>query len=191
MQPRVQTTSSGPGKCWCMKKQVLSLDLHCSNYWFFLNFIFMVHVVIWAVTRQDVSSGVSGHARHKPACAATEASMRLEILVTETRSITLSKQRTTKALIRLHGCAGWSAPLLFAYDMTHFLMARLIYLCHVVKHINGKNYRNCDNQPFHIFPETVGLFRSEILLKWQKMLKQIIRVTILSKIFFRAAVKIC
>ena len=29
----------------------------------------------------------------------------------------LCKQRTTKALIRLRGCAGWSAPLLFAYDI--------------------------------------------------------------------------
>ena len=29
--------------------------------------------------------------------------------------IILSKRRTTKALIRLRGCAGWSAPLLFAY----------------------------------------------------------------------------
>ena len=26
----------------------------------------------------------------------------------------LSKKRITKALIRLHGCAGWSAPVLFA-----------------------------------------------------------------------------
>ena len=26
----------------------------------------------------------------------------------------LSNKRITKALIRLHGCAGWSAPLLFA-----------------------------------------------------------------------------
>ena len=51
--------------------------------------------------------------------SATEASMRLEILVTETRDITLSRQRTTKVLIRLRGCAGWSAPLLFAYDTRH------------------------------------------------------------------------
>ena len=29
---------------------------------------------IWATTRQNVSSGVSDQARHKPACAATEAS---------------------------------------------------------------------------------------------------------------------
>ena len=50
---------------------------------------------------------------------ATEASMRFEILVTETRNITLFRQRTTKALIRLRGSAGWSAPLLFAYDIRH------------------------------------------------------------------------
>ena len=31
----------------------------------------------------------------------------------------LSKQRTIKALIRLRGCAGWYAPLLFAYDIRH------------------------------------------------------------------------
>ena len=75
--------------------------------------------LIWATTRQNVSSGVSDQIRLKPACAATEANMRLEILVTETRGITLSRQRTTKALIRLHGCAGWSAPLLFAYGIRH------------------------------------------------------------------------
>ena len=49
-------------------------------------------------------------------CSATEASMRLEILVTETRDITLSRQQTRKALIRLRR---WSAPFLFAYDIRH------------------------------------------------------------------------
>ena len=43
----------------------------------------------------------------------------LEISAIESRDIILSKQRTTKALIRLRGCAGWSAPLLFAYDIRH------------------------------------------------------------------------
>ena len=33
--------------------------------------------------------------------------------------IILSKKRTTKVLIRLRGCAGWSAPLLFAYGINH------------------------------------------------------------------------
>ena len=32
----------------------------------------------------------------------------------------LSRQRTTKALIRLRGCTGWSAPLLFTYDKNRF-----------------------------------------------------------------------
>ena len=35
-----------------------------------------------------------------------EASQRLEISYTETRGIILSRQRITKALIRLRGCAG-------------------------------------------------------------------------------------
>ena len=66
-----------------------------------------------------MSSGVSDQARHKPACAATEASYSLEIWTIVSRDIILSKQRTTKALIRLRGCAGSSAPLLFAYGIRH------------------------------------------------------------------------
>ena len=34
-------------------------------------------------------------------------------------NVILSKQRTTKTLMRLCGCAGWSAPLMFAYDIRH------------------------------------------------------------------------
>ena len=36
------------------------------------------------------------------------------------RGIILSKQQTIKMLIRLQGCAGWSAPLLFAYGINRF-----------------------------------------------------------------------
>ena len=43
----------------------------------------------------------------------------LEISAVESTDIILSKQWTTKALIGLRGCAGWSAPLLFAYDIRH------------------------------------------------------------------------
>ena len=39
---------------------------------------------------------------------------------TETRGIILSQQRTTKTLNRLRGCAGLSAPLLFAYEINRF-----------------------------------------------------------------------
>ena len=42
-----------------------------------LDFIFVcdvLHKYYWATTRQNMSSGVSDQARHKLACAATEAS---------------------------------------------------------------------------------------------------------------------
>ena len=55
----------------------------------------------------------------QPACTATEVSYSLEISAKESRDIILSKQQRTKVLIRLRGCAGWSAPLLFAYDIRH------------------------------------------------------------------------
>ena len=73
----------------------------------------------WASSWESTSSGVSDQVRLKLACSATEASMRLEVLVTKTRDITLSRQRTTKALVRLREFAGWSAPFLFAYDIRH------------------------------------------------------------------------
>ena len=50
--------------------------------------------------------GVSDQVRHKPACAATEASQGLEISDIETRDNILSRQQTTKVLIRLRECAG-------------------------------------------------------------------------------------
>ena len=67
------------------------------------------------VTRKPVF-GVCDQIRLKPAC-----------LHVKTKDIILSKQRITKALIRLRGCAGWSAPLLFAYGNTGFLMTWLNY----------------------------------------------------------------
>ena len=43
-----------------------------------------------------------------------------EILDIETRDIIPSRQRTTKTLIRLRGCAVWIAHLLFAYGINRF-----------------------------------------------------------------------
>ena len=83
---------------------------------------------LWATTRQNVSSGVSDQARHKPACTATEAIYSLEISAIKFRDIILSRQWTTKVLIRQHGCAGRSAPLLFAYDIRHFFLWPSSYL---------------------------------------------------------------
>ena len=58
--------------------------------------------------------GVSDKMRFKPACSATETSLKIEISLVASLDMVLSKQRSTKALIRLRGWAGWSAPMLFA-----------------------------------------------------------------------------
>ena len=54
----------------------------------------------------------------------------------KTRGIKLSMLRVTKALIRLRGCEGWFAPLLFAYGKTSFPMTWLIisYYSNCVQH---------------------------------------------------------
>ena len=98
----------------------VSLGKHVHvKYGFLYRAISIPGKTAWASSWENVSSGVCDHIRLKRAYSATGASVRLEILVTETRDITLSRQRTTKALIRLRGCASWSAPLLFAYDIRH------------------------------------------------------------------------
>ena len=85
--------------------------------------IFVMLDITWASPWENVSSGLSDQVRLKLACSATEASTRLEILVTETRDNTLSRQRTTKTLIRLHGCV----PI---GHWIRFIMARLTCLWH-------------------------------------------------------------
>ena len=57
------------------------------------------------VTRKLVF-GVCDQVRLKSVCSATENGQDLEILDIASIDIILSKKRTTKTLIRLHGCAG-------------------------------------------------------------------------------------
>ena len=59
-------------------------------------------------------SGASDIARHKPVSSTTETSWKIEISFEASLDMMLSKQRITKVLSSLRGCAGWSAPLLFA-----------------------------------------------------------------------------
>ena len=66
---------------------------------------------------------VSNKVRFKPACSATETSYKIEISLVASYDMVHSKKRITKALIRLHGCAGWSALLLFANS------GRQVFLC--------------------------------------------------------------
>ena len=100
-------------------KMVYQINLKMQCRWMGADGNIKVPWNIWALSWEDASSGVSDQVRFKLPYSATAASRRLEILVTETIDITLSRQWTTKALIRLCGCAGWSAHLLFAYDVRH------------------------------------------------------------------------
>ena len=58
--------------------------------------------------------GVSDNVRFKAACSATETSQKSEVLLVASLDMVLYKARIAKALIRLRGCADWSAPVLFA-----------------------------------------------------------------------------
>ena len=66
------------------------------------------------VTRKPVF-GVCDQVRHKLACTAKDTRQRLEISNIETRGIILSRQRPTKALIRLRG------KNRFSHDVAHIL----------------------------------------------------------------------
>ena len=54
--------------------------------------------------------GVSDKARLKPVSSATDTSYKIEISLVASLDKALFKKRTTLVLIRLRGCAGWSAP---------------------------------------------------------------------------------
>ena len=58
--------------------------------------------------------GVTDKASFKPVSSATETSKKIEISPISRLHMILSNKRITKVLISLRGCAGWSAPVLFA-----------------------------------------------------------------------------
>ena len=93
------------------RKFVQNLSMSCD----------IVHILKkWAKSWENLSWGVCNKVRLKLACPATEGSKSLWISEIANLDIILSTYRTTKALIRLHGCAVWSVPLLFAYGINFF-----------------------------------------------------------------------
>ena len=62
----------------------------------------------------------SNKARLKPVSSATETGLNIENLLVASLDLIISNKRITKALIRLRGCAGWSAPLLLANPEDRF-----------------------------------------------------------------------
>ena len=73
----------------------------------------------WATSRESLSSGFTTRSdSNRP--AHPQKVGRAWNFGYRTRGIILSRQRTTKALIRLRRCAGWPASLLFAYAINRF-----------------------------------------------------------------------
>ena len=64
--------------------------------------------------------GFSDKVRFKPARSATETIQNSEISLVASLDMILSNKPITKVLIRLHRCAGWSAPLLSANPEDRF-----------------------------------------------------------------------
>ena len=58
--------------------------------------------------------------RLKSASSATETSYNIENLLVASSDMLLFNKGITKALIRLRGCSGWSAPLLFVNPEDRF-----------------------------------------------------------------------
>ena len=72
--------------------------------------------IIWASLWEKLFSGVGGcfdKECFKPVSSAKETSLKIEISPAASLHMILSKNQKKKALIRLRGCAGWSAPVLF------------------------------------------------------------------------------
>ena len=71
--------------------------------------------------------GVSDKARGKPVSSATETSKKIENLLDASLDTIISSKQIIKVLIRLHGCTGWSAPVLFIYPGDRFSPFFLAY----------------------------------------------------------------
>ena len=71
---------------------------------------------------------VSNKTRLKPVSSATETSWKIEILLIASIDMIMSNEQITKVLIRLCGCTGWSAPLLFAVHQRHVFLCKGSYV---------------------------------------------------------------
>ena len=87
----------------------------CQYLPWFLCFYFKLLIYTSLIMRKPVFR-VFHQVRLKPACAATEATYRFEISDIEARDVILSRQRTTKVLIRLRGYGR------FCHDVAHILL---------------------------------------------------------------------
>ena len=95
---------------------------------------------------------VSDEVKQKPACSATETNTNNEISLVASFEMILSDKRITEALIRLCGCTGWTAPLLFRNQQRQFFSRRDpyysrvrsdLYQVHVLKKLKRRKKTCC------------------------------------------------
>ena len=77
-------------------------------------------LIIRASTRLNLSSGFLTKRVSNQSPQLQRLVRKIEISLVASLDMVLSNERITKALIRLRGCAGWSAALLFANTEDRF-----------------------------------------------------------------------
>ena len=70
----------------------------------------------WAMSQENLSLGFPTSYDSNQAAQLQKQARVLKLSIAS-RGVILSRQQTTKVLIKLCGCAGWSVPLLFAYGI--------------------------------------------------------------------------
>ena len=99
--------------------------------------------------------GFTDNARHKPASSHTETSLKIEISLVASLDMILCNTLITTVLIRLPGCAGWSAPLLFANPR------RQVFLRQgpIIVNINGEIKSSKDNKVVRFMSSSDAVIR--------------------------------
>ena len=75
---------------------------------------------IWVSTREVMSSGFATRSCSNKPAQLQRLARKLKFDLKQGLGMILSNKRITKVLTRLCGCAGWSAPLLFADSEDRF-----------------------------------------------------------------------
>ena len=75
---------------------------------------------IWASMRKNLSLVFTTQSD----CSTTKSNYNIDLLLVASLDMILSSEGIIKALIRLHRCAGWFVPLLFANPKDSFLAPR-------------------------------------------------------------------
>ena len=102
------------------KIEFLKIEIVIFYWTFFFCFICCPFHSKWATSQENLSLGFATRIDSNQPAQPQKLAKRLEISDIASRGIILSRQWTTKVLIRLCGWAGWSSPLLFAYGKNRF-----------------------------------------------------------------------